>query len=789
MMRTLAFLLCLFVAIHARAGVTPKAPFGDAVSVMDTIPDEWEAEIEACTFTTDLSTQFDEAVEKACQSVGTASRVSIPAGCYYLSGNNWSLPADGGVGCRGLQIIGGDSGMRGNNVPTIIAAGDRVGTANRDALIYVFDLDYFSIQNLAFNYNNTYGDGIRLEVCRFCTVANLYSTGVKGAPWTRASSNLTTNIITVTDMASEFVVGDRVEFIADDDGGALPGGLSANTPYWIITKSGSNFTVSTTPGGGTRDITTSVSNFFMIGRTITYSSSAIDTGTDTWTIANHGLTDGMKMEWELGPTNPTVDGLQLTGRKLWVINSTPSTFQFSEEPGGTPVNVTNAGGSNQTITRSYAHVTGGSQLYADFYGNRIVDDDARCLSWAVANVFDNSGSFYGANGSDIHNNNFNCAVQLSGDLNFHDNRIEGAYGKPIKGALEISDTAGLKTSIADTYFEATDPGPNSYTAISLSGAATPTGLVSNNRVYGPSESHLNSICIRYVNLPLSGSFINNLCRGTYYCFSDQGYGAVESGSLSTTSLIAGNWCSTAGVEGLPAITSVTAGSSTRPAIIVNHPANRGHSVSGGFWAEPTLDGNNLTNVDIREGTFWHLRGSWAIATTSNADKIGTRQKFFAATAGSSLDAAFATPWNQSCEFRAGETFGANTDKDAVETLEYRMGQVMQHVGPLTGQTADIGTTAIFGGNITAGMYRVECYLRVTTAGTGGTIDLDLTWNDGTASRTESVINDLSLTATNYADASTVVETNGSSDISYAATRSGVTGSPVYAVRCSVAMLQ
>jgi hypothetical protein len=99
---------------------------------------------------------------------------------------------------------------------------------------------------------------------------------------------------------------------------------------------------------------------------------------------------------------------------------------------------------------------------------------------------------------------------------------------------------------------------------------------------------------------------------------------------------------------------------------------------------------------------------------------------------------------------------------------------------LTGRTASIGATnlQVGGGIAPAGLYRVTVYGKCTTAG-GGIFTVNILFNDGTAARTNSL--GISLASTTFQGIIYVVKTDGSANIQYSVTLTGVTGSPVYAL--------
>lgn len=97
---------------------------------------------------------------------------------------------------------------------------------------------------------------------------------------------------------------------------------------------------------------------------------------------------------------------------------------------------------------------------------------------------------------------------------------------------------------------------------------------------------------------------------------------------------------------------------------------------------------------------------------------------------------------------------------------------------LTGQTSSIGTSGIYFPGV-IGMYDISVYTTVTTAGSAGLVSVALLWNDAVASRTLTVVSALSMTSTNFAQVSTVIQADSSASIRFNTTVSGAVGSPEY----------
>lgn len=99
---------------------------------------------------------------------------------------------------------------------------------------------------------------------------------------------------------------------------------------------------------------------------------------------------------------------------------------------------------------------------------------------------------------------------------------------------------------------------------------------------------------------------------------------------------------------------------------------------------------------------------------------------------------------------------------------------------LTGQTAAIGGTAILPGGvipIAGKLYVLHLYFEITTVGTGGTIDLSITWV-GSAAHTQTY--SLSTTSlNNYTTACIPIVADGANNLQYTVVFTGITGSPQF----------
>ena len=102
---------------------------------------------------------------------------------------------------------------------------------------------------------------------------------------------------------------------------------------------------------------------------------------------------------------------------------------------------------------------------------------------------------------------------------------------------------------------------------------------------------------------------------------------------------------------------------------------------------------------------------------------------------------------------------------------------------LTGQTGTIGSTTLFAvPSNGAGIYQVFADVIVTTAGTGGTVAVNVSWNNGT---TTAGLNSAAFPLTSQGEQAALLGnfySTGSQNITYSTSVVGATGSPIYTLR-------
>ena len=103
---------------------------------------------------------------------------------------------------------------------------------------------------------------------------------------------------------------------------------------------------------------------------------------------------------------------------------------------------------------------------------------------------------------------------------------------------------------------------------------------------------------------------------------------------------------------------------------------------------------------------------------------------------------------------------------------------------LTGQTASIGAGNIQRGGavLPQGLYEVVASYQCTTAGSAGTVSLTIGWNNGGGARSTTATSvDLNSTSSSTSFATTLIRiwADGSTNVTYATTVTGASGSPQY----------
>ena len=127
--------------------------------------------------------------------------------------------------------------------------------------------------------------------------------------------------------------------------------------------------------------------------------------------------------------------------------------------------------------------------------------------------------------------------------------------------------------------------------------------------------------------------------------------------------------------------------------------------------------------------------------------------------------------------------GGAGDGGSLRCLLLNTGQITQPARQAA-QTASIAATSIqtnVPGILPAGLYRVTYYLNVTTAGTAGTVQLNLTYTDDAIAQTQHSASVSMTTLGNMAQGVFVFYTAGAVNVQYSTTVAGATGTPAYSL--------
>lgn len=269
----------------------------------------------------------------AGNTTAAGAGVPVPAGKSVLlrcDGTNVVEQLNQVVGnfaVGGNQSIGGNLAVTGNS--TFTGTTTFTGSANLTGTP--------TAPTAAFGTNTT-----QIATTAFVQAAAGSVTELNTANW-KVLENYATQTATIT-IASPAVVtvaaspanGTAVAYTTT---GALPTGLTVNTPYYVFNRTGTTYNLTTTAG-----IQQSVA--------ITISSPGVVTTTTT------APSNGDIVVFATTGTLPT--GIT-AGTQYYVVNRTSSTFQISAVPSGTAINFTGSQTGSQTIT-SYTLVnTSGTQ--------------------------------------------------------------------------------------------------------------------------------------------------------------------------------------------------------------------------------------------------------------------------------------------------------------------------------------------------------------------------------------------------------------------------------------------
>lgn len=145
-------------------------------------------------------------------------------------------------------------------------------------------------------------------------------------------------------------------------------------------------------------------------------------------------------------------------------------------------------------------------------------------------------------------------------------------------------------------------------------------------------------------------------------------------------------------------------------------------------------------------------------------------------------------------FTAAQTFtsiaetGKTTTYNNVATGGIGVIPVYGTPATLTGQSANITATNLYAA-APAGLYRVSYYYMTTTIGNAVTINITLSWNDGTQAQSASGATIAMQTLGALAQGSQILFSAAAQNISFTTSQSGALGAARYSLYAQVEQLQ
>lgn len=118
----------------------------------------------------------------------------------------------------------------------------------------------------------------------------------------------------------------------------LPGGVEADTQYYVVGSTGTTFQIAATPGGAVLPITSNGSGVQLVSRIDSFRSTTFDLNTNVFTgTLPNGAPVTFNTKLVTGVASPQVPGGLVANTVYYVINSSNGTFQVSlTPPGGGP---------------------------------------------------------------------------------------------------------------------------------------------------------------------------------------------------------------------------------------------------------------------------------------------------------------------------------------------------------------------------------------------------------------------------------------------------------------------
>jgi hypothetical protein len=301
-------------------------------------------------------------------------------------------------------------------------------------------------------YNNTWAQGIGSLLCQFRSgVITFWGNRITGDPgftgysirldaYRATGDNILPFFYAFTtafatddklDRTSNNVVNDRVVRMAST--GALPAGLVANTPYWVVNRTANDFELSLTKGGASVDITSNGTGVHEYALAFYFEADATaNTMSTPW-----GDTSLKNGEVVILSTTGTLPAPLQPNTRYYVVSRSGNNAGLSLTSGGASIDLTTIG----TGTHEYEE----TEKWAS--GSYVRDGNAPL-----------------AGGSGTHNGNSNAVTLTDGTKTFTTNQWVGYYlwnttgnsGGRITANTATTVTANMSAGTTDSDWDAGD---------------------------------------------------------------------------------------------------------------------------------------------------------------------------------------------------------------------------------------------------------------------------------------------------------------------------------------------
>ncbi len=207
----------------------------------------------------------------------------------------------------------------------------------------------------------------------------------------------------------------------------LPGGVAADTQYYVVGSTGTTFQIAATPGGAPLTITSNGSGVQVVSRIDSFRSTVFDDATDVFTgILPNGAPVTFNTKFVTGVASPIAPEGMLTNSVYYVVDSNNGTFRVSLTPGGPAVNFTSIGtpGALYYTTSAASNASGGVNLTGGSLDLRNIDyltPETLYLQGGVITVPNDSVSSWA--GDVWANANSRINIGLGGQLTLHGNLL------------------------------------------------------------------------------------------------------------------------------------------------------------------------------------------------------------------------------------------------------------------------------------------------------------------------------------------------------------------------------